>query len=178
VRLAKGESLGIFSFTDHKDTEEGEGIMPFTPIDIQNKEFRKGVRGYNTEEVNRFLESVSKEFEEVFSENFELREKVQRTEAELKQYKQLESTLQQTMVFAQQTAEDVKQVARQEAELLVKEAEQEKEKRLAEAQKKWEQVNEEIEELQKRREMIRTQLKSFLRAQLDLADAFERDRVS
>lgn len=152
--------------------------MPFTPIDIQNKEFRKGVRGYNTEEVNRFLESVSKEFEEVFSENFELREKVQRTEAELKQYKQLESTLQQTMVFAQQTAEDVKQVARQEAELLVKEAEQEKEKRLAEAQKKWEQVNEEIEELQKRREMIRTQLKSFLRAQLDLADAFERDRVS
>lgn len=152
--------------------------MPLTPIDIQNKEFRKGVRGYHTEDVNKFLESVSKEFEGVYSENFELREKLQRTEAELKQYKQLESTLQQTMVLAQQTAEDVKKAARQEAELLLKEAEQEKLKRLNEAQKKWDQVNDEIEELQKRRELIRTQLKSFLRAQLDLADAFERDRVS
>jgi cell division initiation protein len=152
--------------------------MPLTPIDIQNKEFRKGVRGYNTEDVDKFLESVSKEFEGVYAENFEFREKLQRAEAELKQYKQLESTLQQTMVLAQQTAEDVKQAARQEAELLLKEAEQEKLKRLSEAQKKWDEVNEEIEELQKRRELIRTQLKSFLRAQLDLADAFERDRVS
>lgn len=152
--------------------------MPLTPIDIENKEFRKGVRGYNTDEVDKFLQNVSKEFEVVFSENFELREKLLRAEAELKHYKQLESTLQQTMVFAQQTAEDVKQAARHEADLLLKDAEQEKVKRLGEAQTKWEHVNEEIEELQKRRELIRTQLKSFLRAQLDLADAFEQDRVS
>jgi cell division initiation protein len=152
--------------------------MPLTPIDIENKEFRKGVRGYSTDEVDKFLQNVSKEFEVVFSENFELREKLLRAEAELKQYRQLESTLQQTMVLAQQTAEEVKHAARHEAELLLKEAEQEKVKRMAEAQKKLEHINEEIEELQKRREMIRTQLKSFLRAQLDLADAFEQDRVS
>lgn len=152
--------------------------MPLTPIDIENKEFRKAVRGYNTEEVDKFLQSVSKEFEGSYSENFELREKLQRLEAELRQYKQLESTLQQTMVFAQQTAEDVKQAARHEAELLLRDAEQEKVKRLGEAGKKWEQVNEEIEELQKRRELMRTQLKSFLRAQLELADAFEQGRVS
>ena len=96
--------------------------MALTPIDIQNKEFRKGVRGYNTEEVNKFLESISKEYEGVYAEIFELRDKVQRLEAELKQYKQLESTLQQTMVLAQQTADDVKQAARHEAELVLKEA--------------------------------------------------------
>lgn len=152
--------------------------MPLTPIDIQNKEFRKGVRGYQIEEVNKFLESVSKDYEEVYAENFELRQSVQRMEAELKHYKQLEETLQQTMVLAQQTAEDVKQAARQEAELLLREAEQEKEKRFAEAQRRLEQVQEEIEELQKRRELIRTQLKSFLRAQLELADAFEKDHAS
>lgn len=152
--------------------------MPLTPIDIENKEFRKGVRGYSTDEVDKFLQNVSKEFEVVFSENFELREKLLRAEAELKQYRQLESTLQQTMVLAQQTAEEVKHSARHEAELLLKEAEQEKVKRMGEAQRKLEHINEEIEELQKRREMIRTQLKSFLRAQLELADAFEQDRVS
>lgn len=152
--------------------------MPLTPIDIENKEFRKIVRGYSTDEVDKFLQNVSKEFEVVFSENFELREKLQRAEAELKQYRQIESTLQQTMVLAQQTGEEVKHAARHEAELLLKEAEQEKVKRMGEAQRKLEHINEEIEELQKRREMIRTQLKSFLRAQLDLADAFEQDRVS
>lgn len=152
--------------------------MPLTPIDIQKKEFRKGVRGYNPEEVDRFLESVGREFEAVYTENFELREKLQRSEAELRQYKLLENTLQQTMVLAQQTAEEVKLAARQEADLLLKEAEHQKVNRLAEAQKQWEKVNGEIEELQKRREMIRTQLKTFLMAQLDLADAFEKDRVS
>jgi len=118
--------------------------MALTPIDIQNKEFRKGVRGYNTEEVDKFLESLSKEFEVVYAENFELRDRIQRLEAELKQYKQLESTLQQTMVLAQQTAEDVKQAARHEAELLLKDAEQEKAKRMSEAQKRIDQLKDEI----------------------------------
>ncbi|AGA70199.1 DivIVA domain protein [Desulfitobacterium dichloroeliminans LMG P-21439] len=152
--------------------------MALTPIDIQNKEFRKGVRGYHTEEVDKFLESVSKEFEVVYAENFELKDKVQRLDAELRHYKQLESTLQQTMVLAQQTADEVKQSARHEAELILKEVEQEKVRRITEAQNKLQHVNDEIEELQKRREMTRTQLKSFLLAQLDLAEAFEKDRVS
>lgn len=148
--------------------------MPMTPNDIRNKEFRKGVRGYQTEEVEKFLDSVSKEFEVLYTENFELREKVKHFEQELNQYKQLEGTLQQTMVLAQQTAEEVKQSARHEAELMLKTTEQEKSQRLFEAQKKVDEVNEEIEELLKRRELIRTQLKSFLRAQLDLADAFNK----
>lgn len=146
--------------------------MPMTPIDIRNKEFRKGVRGYHAEDVEKFLESVSKEFEVLYTENFELREKVQRTEQELKQYKQLEGTLQQTMVLAQQTAEEVKQSARQEAELMLKTAGQEMDQRLLEARKRYDKVNEDIENLLNRREMIRTQLKSFLHAQLDFSDAF------
>lgn len=148
--------------------------MPITPVDIRNKEFRKGVRGYQTEEVEKFLDTVSKEFEVFYTENFELREKVQRFEQELKQYKLLEGTLQQTMVLAQQTAEEVKQSARHEAELMLKAAEQEKVQQLSMAQKKVNEVNEEIEELLKRRELIRTQLKSFLNAQLDLAESFNR----
>lgn len=148
--------------------------MPMTPVDIRNKEFRKGVRGYQTEEVEKFLDVVSKEFEVLYTENFELREKVQHYEQELKQYKQLEGTLQQTMVLAQQTAEEVKQSARHEAELMLKSAEQEKTQKLLDVQKKYDEVNAEIEELLKRKEMIRTQLKSFLRAQLDLADALNK----
>lgn len=147
--------------------------MQMTPIDIRNKEFRKGVRGYQCDEVEKFLEAVSKEFEVAYAENFEFKEKVQRLEAQLGQYQQLEKTLQQTMVLAQQTAEETKKAARHEVELMLREAEQEKNQKLSEAQKKWEEIQEEIQELMRKRELIRTQLKSFLNAHLELADSHQ-----
>ena len=147
--------------------------MQMTPIDIRNKEFRKGIRGYQCEEVEKFLENVSKEFEVFYKENFELKEKVEKTAAELSSYRQLESTLQQTMVLAQHTAEEVKLAAHHEAELLLREAEQEKIQKLSEAQQKWEEIQREIQDLTRKRELIRTQLKSFLSAQLDLADSLD-----
>lgn len=149
--------------------------MSITPIDIRNKEFRKGMRGYQVDEVDKFLESISKEFELIYAENIELKERLQFMESELSHYKNLEGTLQQTMVLAQQTAEDVKRSAQQQAELILRESEQEKERLLTEANKKREEIEEEIVELIRKREMIRTQLKSFLTAQLDLTEQFNRD---
>ncbi|MHB8124295.1 MAG: DivIVA domain-containing protein [Desulfitobacteriaceae bacterium] len=147
--------------------------MQMTPIDIRNKEFRKGIRGYQCAEVEKFLESVSKEFEIFYKENFELREKVEKMDIELAHYHKLESTLHQTMVLAQQTAEEVKQAAHHEAGLVLREAEQEKIQKLSEAQLKWEEIQREIQDLSHKREMIRTQLKSFLTAQLDLAGSID-----
>lgn len=149
--------------------------MQMTPIDIRNKTFRKAVRGYQSDEVEKFLDTVSLEFETAYSENFELREKVKRLDAELSQYRQLENTLQQTLVLAQQTAEEVKQAARHEAELLLREAEQEKLRKVSEAQEKWEEIQEEIQDLMRKRDLVRTQLKSFLHAHLDLANTQERN---
>jgi len=149
--------------------------MQITPVDIRNKEFRKGVHGYQSSEVDKFLELVSREFEGTYAENFELKEQVEKLENDLARYKNLENTLQQTMVLAQQTSEAVKQSAHREAELLVREAEQDMIKKLAEAQKKWDQIEEEIQQLIRKRELIRTQLKSFLHAQLDLADLYDQN---
>ena len=151
--------------------------MQLTPIDIQNKEFRKGVHGYRVEEVEKFLEIVVKDYEIIYGENHELRQTIQRLEKELNQYKQLESTLQQTMVIAQQTADEVKLAAKQQAELIIREAELEKEKTLSDANRRLKAVNEEIEDLQNRKGLVKAQLKSFLRAHLDMAEAFEEDRV-
>lgn len=147
--------------------------MQMTPIDIRNKEFRKGIRGYQCAEVEKFLETVSKEFEVFYRENFELREKVGLMEVELVHYRKLESTLHQTMVLAQQTAEEVKLAAHHEAGLLLREAEQEKIQKLSQAQLKWEEIQGEIQDLTRKRELIRTQLKSFLTAQLDLAGSLD-----
>ncbi len=150
--------------------------MQLTPIDIRGKTFRRSLRGYEPQEVDKFLESISQEFEKTYGENFELKEKAGRLEAELRHYKTLENTLQQTMVLAQQTAEEVKQSAHREAELILRQTEEENRQKLSESQKKWAEIQEEIQELLRKRELIRTQLKSFLHAHLDLTASYSDDQ--
>jgi DivIVA domain len=147
--------------------------MQMTPIDIRTKEFTKGLRGYQCAEVEKFLENVSKEFEIYYKENYELREKIEKMKAELAHYHKLESTLHQTMIIAQQTAEEVKLAAHHEASLVLREAEQEKIQKLTEAQLKVDEIQGEINNLAQKRELIRIQLKSFLTAQLDLAGSMD-----
>lgn len=149
--------------------------MQMTPLDIRNKTFKKGIRGYQCEEVEKFLEIISVEFESAYTENFELKEKLNLLETEINHYRQIENTLQQTLVLAQQTAEEVKEVARHEAALLLREAEQNKLSKVAEAQEKWDEIQEEIQGLSRKRDLLRTQLRSFLLAHLDLETLQNRD---
>ncbi len=75
------------------------------------------------------------------------------------------------MIIDQQTAEEVKLAAQREADLILREAEQEKIQKLTDAQNMVAEIQTEINNLIKKRELIKTQLKSFLTAQLDLADS-------
>ena len=51
--------------------------MPLTPLDINNKEFSKGFRGYNEDEVNEFLDQIMKDYEILLGEKKELEFKFQ-----------------------------------------------------------------------------------------------------
>ena len=149
--------------------------MQMTPLDIQNKTFSKGIWGYQCGAVEKFLETVSREFESAYTENFELREKTKGLETEISHYRQIENTLQQTLVLAQQTAEEVMKAARHEAALLLREAEHDNLSKVSEAQVILEDIKEEIQGLLRRRDLLRTQLKSFLLAHLDLEKLQERN---
>ena len=46
--------------------------MPLSPLDIHNKEFSKGFRGYNEDEVNEFLDQIMKDLEILIKEKKEL----------------------------------------------------------------------------------------------------------
>jgi len=149
--------------------------MQMTPLDIRNKTFSKGLRGYQCGEVEKFLETVSREFESAYTENFELRETTKGLEAEISHYRQIENTLQQTLVLAQQTAEEVKKTASHEAALMLREAEHDKLSKVSETQVLLEDIKEEIQGLSRKRDLLRTQLKSFLLAHLDLEKLQERN---
>ena len=94
-----------------------------TPLDIENKRFAKQmVNGYSVEEVDDFLDELTVEYSKNFKEVNELRTKVEELNNSLVQYKSIESKLQNTLVMAQTTAEEVKNVAKQKADQIVDEA--------------------------------------------------------
>jgi len=97
--------------------------MKLTPLDIHHKEFRNSLRGYSPEEVDDFLDEVADEFERLFKENIDLNEKLEVASARVRAYADMERTLQNTMVAAQTSADDIRSRAETEADRLVSDAE-------------------------------------------------------
>ncbi len=97
--------------------------MKLTPLDIHHKEFGRSLRGYNEAEVDEFLDQVADELERLFKENIDLSERNEMIEEKIKGYQDMERTLHNTMVSAQQSAEDIVGKARHEAEVVLKDAE-------------------------------------------------------
>ena len=88
-----------------------------TPLDIENKKFSKQMmNGYNVDEVDDFLDDLTLDYSKNYKELTELRDKVAELNNSLEHYKTIEETLQNTLLMAQTTAEDVKKVARQQAD--------------------------------------------------------------
>ena len=83
-----------------------------TPMDIENKEFKKGFRGYNEEEVDEFLDIVKEDFENLYRENLDLKEKLKLYQEQVSRYKSIEETLNATLIAelkSKQIIEDCKE---------------------------------------------------------------------
>lgn len=142
--------------------------MPLTPLDIHNKEFTRGFRGYNEDEVNDFLDKVVRDFERMIKENQDLTEKVAQLSQKLEHYSKIEETLHNAIVVAQETAEEVKQNASREGELIRREAEREAKRNVDESILKARRIHAEMEEMSKQVHVCRIRFKSLLEAQLEM----------
>ena len=99
-----------------------------TPLDIENKKFSKQMmNGYNVDEVDDFLDEIMEDYEANYKELAILRPKVEELNSALEHYKNIENTLQNTLVMAQTTSEEVKNVARQQADQIIGDAQREAE---------------------------------------------------
>ncbi len=140
-----------------------------TPLDIENKRFAKQMmNGYSVEEVDDFLDELTIDYSKNYKEVNELKTKVEELNSSLAQYKTIESTLQNTLVMAQTTAEEVKNVAKQKADQIVDEAK-------ANAQKKVDELNNEIilkqkelDDVKKQFDIYKAKMESLLISQLEL----------
>ena len=149
--------------------------MRITPLDIQQKQFPMKFRGFDVEEVYAFLEVVREEMEDLLRENANLKENIQRFEGQIKDYKDMETTLRETLLTAQQMAEDYKTNARKEAELVVKEAELRSDTLLKDTQEKVIKIHEDIVDLKGIRRHFKEEIKRLVEGHLKMLE-FDKER--
>lgn len=139
-----------------------------TPLDIHNQEFKRSFRGYNEDEIDEFLDRVVKDYEQLYRENVELKETVDRLKTKVEHFQHIENTLHNTLVVAQETAEEVKLNAKKEAELILKEAKINGQRTVDEASEKVRQRINEYEEVQQHMQLYRTKMRTLVLTQLEL----------
>jgi cell division initiation protein len=155
--------------------------MKITPLDIQQMVFRVKLRGYDRDEVNRFLEEVAQTVESLNRDNATLRERIGFMEQQVSELKRTESTLSNTLVAAQSLAEDVKRSAQRDAELIVKEAELKAGELLRQSRVELGETQRDLSQLQKQRllvvERMRATLHTFERMlDVEASEAYEDGR--
>jgi cell division initiation protein len=151
--------------------------LKITPLDLRNQEFGRTLRGYDPEEVRVFLELVSDEFEILIKENSRLSEHVRELDEKIRDYRNMEKTLNATLIAAQKSAESYSENARKEADLILENAQVESRKTLEEVRREKTALEEEIIRLQRIRRTHVKKLKSFLEEQLELISGQEDSSV-
>ena len=147
--------------------------MRLTPIEIRAHRFNSRLRGYDTAEVEAFLDPVVEDFEDIVRENAQLRRESERLERELETHRTRERSIQETLVTAQQMVEDLKRTAAKEAEVTVSEANLRAERTLDEAESKRSQLLMELTEMRRLRSRLASELRVSLRRYEELIDSFD-----
>jgi len=148
-----------------------------TPLDIHNKEFKRTIRGYDINEVDDFLDEIIKDFETLYKENLNLQEEIQRQKDNIVRYREIEETLQNTMVLAQKMAEEAKRNADKEAELAIWEARKKAEQIVSGAHDEVTDTIKKVERLKSLENQMKVKLKSFLTTQLQLIESTEDNKL-
>ena len=151
--------------------------MRITPLDIQQMVFKVSFRGYDKEEVNRFLEELAQTVELLNRDHAVQQEKIIYLEQQLAELKRTEATLSNTLLSAQSLAEDVKRNAQREADLVIKEAELKAGELIRQARVALADTQHDLSSLQKQRLLMIERLRASLRMFERLFEAEEQEAL-
>lgn len=162
--------------------------MGLTVKDINEQQFSTKMRGFNQDEVRRFIEQVSQTVQELTEENHALKETVKADEGKLKYFSELKDSLNKSILVAQEAADKVKNNAKREADIMVREAQKQATGIVSEANEKANQVIEqstqetrklttETNDLKKQTRIFRQRLQVMLESQLEVVKSDEWDKL-
>lgn len=140
-----------------------------TPVDIDNKTFKKTkIGGYDIADVEDFLVKVMEDYEFLYKENSELKEKLYSIENSVSYYKSIEDGINKTVENAQSSADDIKAAAQKEAERIKQQAEADAKNNLESLKMEIAKKEFELEEKKKQMQIYRIKVSSMLEAQLKI----------
>ena len=150
--------------------------MNYTPNDLQNLTFKKRFRGYSEDMVNDVLDKVIEDYSAYIRENVELKDKLALLNEGLQHYKTIEESLQNTLLVAQQTGEDIKKNAYEKADNVIREAEIRAQKLINDANQEVVKIKFEYEDSKKKLHIFKSKCEMLLMSQLELLkQIFEED---
>jgi len=150
-----------------------EAAMTLTPLDIKKQEFKRVLRGYDTIEVDSFLEMISVEYADALRQVKEVRERLMEAEITLRDFKQKERDLQQILMQAQETSSRSIEHAKKQAELIIGEAELKAHQIIERSRGETTRFKDEVTTLRVRKDTLISRLKVLLNSELELIRALE-----
>lgn len=149
--------------------------MKLTPLDIKKQEFRRAMRGFDIDEVEAFLEMVAEEYESILRERNRLDEESLKLRTQLQDYQNLERSLKQTLVNAQENVLHSRENSKREADMLVREAELQAERIIEDAKIKLAKLKNELLVVRAQKDSFARRLRHLLESQLELIGVLELD---
>lgn len=147
-----------------------------TPLDIENKKFSKQVlNGYSVEEVDDFLDELTAAYEKIYKEATENRGRTEQLTNDLTRYQSIETTLQNTLLMAQTTADEVKKTAQKQADAIISEAQLKAKDALKNVENEIILKQKELDDLQKQFDIYKAKMESLLISQLELLKDISKD---
>ena len=135
------------------------------------------MNGYSVEEVDDFLDDLTVDYSKNYKEATELRAKVEELTNSLEHYKSIEATLQNTLVMAQKTADDIKNVAKQQADQIVNEAKGTAQRQVDDLDSEILAKKRELEDVKKQFDIYKAKMESLLISQLELIKDINKDDI-
>jgi cell division initiation protein len=144
--------------------------MKVTPLDIQQKRFHIAFRGFERTEVEAFLDVVREEMEGLVREVTELREFHETYNERMREYREREETLKNTMITTHKLAEDIKESSKKEAQLIVKDAEIKYQQILERAREEKLRLESEIIELRRQKHHFLQDMRKMMQMHMEMVD--------
>lgn len=151
--------------------------MKLTALEIKQQKFEKSLRGYDTAEVQAFLNLMSNEWEHMVTKNRELQKQIENLQEKLKHYERVEEALHETLQAAKESAETKLDGARKEAKNKIEKAEMKAEAIVKEAHQERREVRQSILRLLDRRKEIIGGIRSYLEVAKESVDQFGKDET-
>lgn len=149
-----------------------------TPLEMEKLEFETKLGGYKKDSVDGVFQVIKSDYEKIYKENIELRDKISVLEGLVSKYKDMEDTMQSAIILAQQSADNAMAAAREKADAIMKEAEAKAIAYESEQVARRESIKASITSLEKDLSVFVAKNISLLQSQIDILNKMKNDALA